>query len=185
MTLLDVSHKLDLHDVRLEAFEALRLLFPCGPDYRLSIKPAIQGIKTKRARQLFLRVFPPQAINLFRKYNISSLMLMAYYHAAQLSVKDIVSGVVGADGVKVTTCAYDITKVLERRDHLKWSRRFIVYGWLNTLTSDGKPRLIGEDCENGPAFETGETCFCYILRMLMELKSSEYLDTRTDTLPSV
>lgn len=52
----------------------------------------------------------------------------------------------------------------------------------NTLTSDGKPRLIGEDCENGPAFETGETCFCYILRMLMELKSSEYLDTRTDTL---
>lgn len=183
MALLDVSHKLDLPDVRRCAFEALELLFPCGPNFKSS-KPAIQGIKTKKDRRLFLRLFPLQAINLFRFHNISALMPMAYYHAAQLPIEDIVNGVIRGDGVRETICAFDITKVLEGRERLKISRRSTVFGWLNTLTPDGKVRRPSRDCENSP-LGSGDTCFYYLLRVLLDFNRTGFLDERTDGLESL
>lgn len=126
VALLHCSHRLDLVAVHNNAIDALKMLFPCGPDFTYPDVPGIVGVKSDD-RTLFLRIIPLEAIDLFRQYKL---------HAAQLAITDIARGVVCNDGCKVTisTAAGDVIVVLEGREQLKLSRRIVLLRCSNDLT---------------------------------------------------
>ncbi|RDB17623.1 hypothetical protein Hypma_001062 [Hypsizygus marmoreus] len=184
VALLEASHKLSLGGLRMRVIEALRTLFHCDALFNPT-KPAIGGIRTHKGKTIMPRVFPLQAINLFREYNIPSLTPMAYYYAAQLSVQDIVHGVVRRDGEREVLCPYDMTQVITGRELLKLSRRTVLFGWLNNLTRDGRHVKPSEECTELPLESSGDTCFNYLMRMLMDFNRNLFLDSRTDALQSL
>lgn len=180
MAVLSASHKLDLPTQRRLAIAALQLLFPCDIDSYRPVRPTIRGVKAKE-RETFLRMFPLQAINAFRDFDLPAFGPVAYYLAAQLSIEDIVNGVPRGDDTTETICAYDITRVLEGREKLRASRRSTVFSWLDNITPDGKPKRPCDACDNVPSWG-GDTCFYYLLRTSIDFNRNGFLDTKTEAL---
>ncbi|KAF8070350.1 hypothetical protein FPV67DRAFT_1487047 [Lyophyllum atratum] len=158
VALLHLSHMFDLVAVRNTAINAMKSLFPCTLMLP-TIYPTIIGVR-RRDRGLFLRTIPLQAINLFRQYNLQALMPMAYYRAAQLSIADIVGGVLCSDCSRVTISAHDIVRVLEGREQLK------------------------HDCPNTPD-SLGDTCLDFLLKMVVDFNRTSFMDSRTDALETL
>lgn len=183
VALLHLSHMLDLVAVRREVIDALKLVFPCGPEFT-QLPPGIAGIKRKD-RSLFLRTYPLQAINLFHRYNLHALMPMAYYRAAQLATSDIIDGVVSSDGNKVKIRADDVVRVLEGREQLRVSRRKVVYRWLNNFSPESEAQLPSDECLGKPSRISNETCFEYLLRMVLDFNRTGFMDSRHDALDTL
>lgn len=143
--------------------------------------PALAGVR-KADRKLFARIYPLQAINLFREYGLHELMPMAYYRAAQLAIADIIKGVVCGDSTVVTLPQADIVKVLEGREKLRRSRRTILLAWLANHAEDGQHKSPSDECLGVPSDNTGETCAEYVYQLLLAFNKSGYMDTNTDVL---
>jgi hypothetical protein len=173
-----LGHKFNIPVLRSSAIEALKLLFPCSIQGH-RFQPVLGGVKTQVEKKLLLRLFPIQAVNLFRECYIPALMPMAYYHAAQLSIEDIVNGVTRSDGVTERLNAFDMMRVLQGRDHLKTSRRTTTFRWLNDFVVDGKSKPPTYRCPDAPV-QGGDTCFFFLLRLYIDFNRSGLMDSRTD-----
>lgn len=119
--LLQVSKIYDLEHIREDAIAALEYLLPTtGKPERH--KAIIAGLQTKD-NERFLRFFPLQAVNLCHECEIPAMLPMAFYHAAQCPIEDIVNGVEDNHGQLVTLDRNDVITVLKGRDKLQASRR--------------------------------------------------------------
>ncbi|KAG5646826.1 hypothetical protein DXG03_002203 [Asterophora parasitica] len=180
VSLLHLSHMFDLVSVRTLVIDAFKLVFPSRFSSILAF-PALAGIKPDD-RELFLRTYPLQAINLFRRYNLTSLLPMAYYRAAQLDIADIVAGVVCADGTRVTIPSSDVITIMEGRELLRRSRRTVSLRYLNDYLDDNEPEPPSPDCLNTSSRFTGDTCAQFLVKVVSDFNSSGYMDSKTDVL---
>lgn len=121
VALLQVSKIYDLEHVRVDAIAALEYILPTSgkPSHHKAI---IAGLRPKDNNR-FLRFFALQAINLCHECEIPAMLPMAYYHAAQCSIEDIVYGVEDNHGKLVTLERKDVITVLNGRDKLQGARR--------------------------------------------------------------
>lgn len=182
--LLDVSTKLNLHEVRKSVISALGCLFPTEiTEYRIpKFRPIIAGYQDQVEEKMFYRTFPIKAINLFHEHGVPSMLPMAYYHAAQLSLEDIVNGVEDG-GILWKLNTVDIIKVLKGREKLKTSRRQVLFPWL-----DDKLVEVGRDSEAGSATcerkltLNGNYCWENFMEIYSQFNRSGFLDNITNGL---
>ncbi|KAF8813699.1 hypothetical protein BYT27DRAFT_7180448 [Phlegmacium glaucopus] len=182
IALLDVSTKLNLHVIRKSTISALECLFPTDmtgneiPKFR----PVIAGYKYQRDETMFCRTFPIKAINLFHEHDVPSLLPMAYYHAAQLSLEDIVNGV--KDGnVLWKLNSTDVMKVLKGREILKTSRRQVLFLWLDDKKMEGEQEEGSADCEI-KLMLNGNYCWENFRDIYLQFNRSGFLDDITNGL---
>jgi len=182
IALLDVSTKLNLYDIRKSAISALECLFPTNlwdnqiPQFR----PVIAGYQNQWEENLFYRTFPIKAINLFHEHGVPSMLPMAYYHAAQLSIEDIVNGVEDG-GVLWKLDSVDIMKVLEGRERLKKSRRQVLFPWLNDKMAGGGREHGSANCEI-KLMLNGNYCWENFRDIYLQFNRSGFLDDITNGL---
>ena len=88
-------------------------------------------------------MFPIKAIKLFHEHSVPSMLPMAYYHAAQLSLDDIVNGVEDG-GVLWKLDTLDTIKVLKGRDKLKTLRHQVLFPWLDDKLVEGAVCVFGK-----------------------------------------
>lgn len=180
--LLDVSTKLNLPFVRKSAISALKCLFPTDLiDGRIpTFQPIIAGFRQQSDEKMFYRIFPIKAIHFFHEHGVPSMLPMAYYHAAQLSVEDIVNGVECGDVVWKLN-PVDMMKVLKGRDKLKTSRRQVLFPWLNDKMLDGGPERGSATCGLDLMFN-GNYCWENFMEIYSKFNRSGFLDDNTNGL---
>lgn len=181
IALLDVSKKLNLHDVRKSTISALECLFPTDISAdKMPKLPVIAGYRNQREEKMFYRTFPIRAIDLFHEYGVPLMLPMAYYHAAQLSLEDIVNGVED-EGVLWKLSPADIIKVLKGRDKLKASRRQVLFSWLDEKMVEGGPERGSATCEVELALN-GNYCWENFIGIYSQFNRSGFLDDITNGL---
>ncbi|TFK44497.1 hypothetical protein BDQ12DRAFT_708429 [Crucibulum laeve] len=178
--LLSVSHKYNLANLRLLCLEALELLFPKSAD-ACSSRPIITGITSKTERALFRRRFPFQAIKLFYECDVPALLPSAYYHAAQLSIEDIVNGIPLLDGSKEVVPQNEVVKIMKGRESLKTARRTILYRWLSDKVGHGQG---SRGCAKCPrlAIKGADTCYMFLMRMFFDFHRAGFFDSKSNAL---
>lgn len=129
---------------------------------------------------MFYRTFPIKAINLFHEYGVPSMLPMAYYHAAQLSVEDIINGVEDR-GVLWKLDAVDIIKVLKGREILKISRRQVLFPWLDDKLIEGGPDAGSAECEK-EIMLNGNYCWENFIEIYSQFNKTKFLDDITNGL---
>jgi len=177
--LLDVSTKLNLYEVRKSVISALECLFPTNitEDRIPKFRPIIAGYKHQAEEKMFYRTFPIKAIKLFHEHGVPSMLPMAYYHAAQLSLDDIVNGVEDG-GVLWKLDTIDTIKVLKGRDKLKTSRRQVLFPWLDDKLVEGADIVT---CEKEVMLNNND-CWGNFMEIYSKFNKSGFLDDITNGL---
>ena len=102
------------------------------------------------------------------------MLPMAYYHAAQLSLEDIVNGVeVGNTLWKLDPV--DIIKVLKGREKLRTSRRQVLFPWLDEKMIEEGPRRGCATCEMTYMCNSNY-CWKNFMEIYSEFNRSGFLD---------
>ena len=102
------------------------------------------------------------------------MLPMAYYHAAQLSLEDIVDGVED-NGVLWKLDSVDIIKVLKGRERLKTSRRQILFSWLDERMVENGPEHGDNTCE-AELMLNGHSCWGNFIEIYSKFNRSGFLD---------
>ncbi|KAF8972904.1 hypothetical protein BDZ97DRAFT_1912510 [Flammula alnicola] len=172
VSLLKTSHALDLKNVRRAALKALECLFPStlepSPHH-----PIIAGLSLQR-RGNFRRVFPIQALALFHDTGVDEMLPMAYYHAAQLSVVDIVNGVRDGDEL-IKLSDKDTLVVLGGREMLRTSRRRVTFFWISLIMADYGLQTASPECTQWRQSH-GLYCYGFLRQVFIAYDISRYLE---------
>ena len=128
---------------------------------------------------MFYRTFPIKAIKLFHEHGVPSMLPMAYYHAAQLSLDDIVNGVEDG-GVLWKLDTIDTIKVLKGRDKLKASRRQVLFPWFDDKLVEGADTGI-VTCEKELMLNNND-CRENFMEIYSKFNKSGFLDDITNGL---
>lgn len=179
IALLDVSTKLNLCEIRKSTISALECLFPTDitGDQVPKFRPVIAGYRHQSDEKMFYRTFPIKAIKLFHEHGVPSMLPMAYYHAAQLSVEDIVNGVED-DGVLLKLDSIDTMKVLKGREKLRRSRRLVLFPWFENKIDQGSESAT---CE-GELMLNNNFCWENFMDIYFQFNRSGFLDDMTNGL---
>ena len=171
--------KLNLYEIRKSAISALECLFPTQitENHIPKFRPIIAGYQHEAEEKVFYRTFPIRAIIAFHEHDVPLMLPMAYYHAAQLSLEDIVNGVEDG-GVLWKLDAVDIIKVLKGREILKTSRRQVLFPWLDDKMVEGPDD--GATCEK--ELINGNYCWENLMEMYSKFNKSGFLDDSTNGL---
>jgi len=138
--LLQASKAYDFEAIRQDAIAALQYLLPTtGKPERH--KAIIAGLRTKETER-FLRFFPLQAINLCHECEIPAMLPMAFYHAAQCPIEDILNGVEDNHGQLVKLDPVDVLTLLKGREKLQASRRRL-FDCIDNRFADFQPNREG------------------------------------------
>ncbi|KAG6920070.1 hypothetical protein DXG01_010138 [Tephrocybe rancida] len=171
--LLKLSDKYDFVSLRHEVIETLKFLLPCGPTYTPA-SSVITGIP-KSEQTLLMRVLPFEAINLCRRYELSALLPMAFYHAAQLPIADLLVGV-PSNGTIACLPMDDIITILVGRDRLKLANRNVRLRYFNEFeVDDWSDKCRGRNNQ-------WDLCTNYLARTQQEFNRDGFMDSRTDVL---
>ncbi|KDR75314.1 hypothetical protein GALMADRAFT_226976 [Galerina marginata CBS 339.88] len=181
-SLLKVSNELNLGHVRKAALEALEHLFPTSGEPAF-FKPVIGGLQTKADQELFHRTFPIQAIEMFEAYDVPVMLPMAYYHAAQLSLEDIIDGVQSGDERLQLKPATIIT-VLRGREALKASRRGVIFMWLDATLTHFGPKAASNGCYHW-IMKSGDHCWGFLNRLHKHCRDTGHIDLYANGLESL
>ncbi|KAG6857780.1 hypothetical protein H0H87_004196 [Tephrocybe sp. NHM501043] len=168
----------DLISLRREAITTLKFLLPCGPKYTPA-SAAITGVP-KSAQSLLMRTLPFEVIRLCQEYDLPALLPMAFYHAAQLPIADIVGGIygLGSSEEKQHSAADLIIKIVTGRDQLKLAYRNVRLRYLNEFNPDNwtdSEKCRGDD-------NKWDHCTIYITKTLRQFNRDGFMDARTDVL---
>jgi hypothetical protein len=177
--LLDVSMKLNLYEIRKSVISALECLFPTKitEDRIPKFRPIIAGYQHEAEEKVFYRIFPIRAINAFHEHGVPLMLPMAYYHAAQLSLEDIVNGVEDG-GILWKLDVVDIVKVLKGREILKTSRRQVLFPWLDDKIVQGPD----DDATCEKELINDNYCWENLMEMYSKFNKSGFLDDSTNDL---
>lgn len=169
--MLALSEKCDALPMRVLARNAFSLLFPTNLRNLVDFTPpAITGFDSLKAKADFKRTFAFEAINLIRDHELYGHLPMAYYHAAQHPIKDIMNGVESYTlGERITLSFQDKRKVLEGREALTRARRMKTYKWLNSW-----------DTKNHDAHDANpdrvDKCESFVFHLLNAANTGGFLD---------
>ncbi|KAL0579750.1 hypothetical protein V5O48_002244 [Marasmius crinis-equi] len=174
MALLKGAHMLNLPKMRRAAMKGLHLMFPCdsGND---RWPPVVHGMDVPA--DLFQRLFPIQAVNLFTQCEVPLFLPMAYYYASQLDIDDILFGVRRPDGSVEHLGDGDKSLVLKSRDKLSGIRKKYTHEWLaehGNERGDVEHELHGCWMKTSP--HTGQTCFDFIQSIKRDWESSGFFE---------
>ncbi|KAG7090930.1 hypothetical protein E1B28_010003 [Marasmius oreades] len=163
LAVLKVGHLLNLPELRKAALKALHLLFPCDSDDD-RWPPVIHG--TNAPTDLFRRIFPIEAVNVFRQCEVPLFAPVAYYYAAQLEIDDILFGVTRPDGSIEKLSDADKSLVMKGREKLRRVRRDHTHAWLSehgNVRGEVEHQLHG--CWMQSNAYTGQSCYAFIQKL--------------------
>ncbi|KAF8995461.1 hypothetical protein BDQ17DRAFT_1430359 [Cyathus striatus] len=175
ISLLRVSQRHGMKDLRCEVIKAFKLFFPLS-EKPTSFCPLVTGV-TNADRTVFKRTFAIQAINAFHECDIPGLLPLAYYHAAQLPVQTILEGAMDTEGVVQKLDTHDIHIVLLGRESLKASRRTNLFGWLADMIGHGQGVKGCKECFGRSNLAFDDTCYGFMLRMYLDFHRHGFFDT--------
>ncbi|KAF8160912.1 hypothetical protein B0H34DRAFT_672987 [Crassisporium funariophilum] len=178
VTLLKVAKVLDLEIIHQDVIKALKTLLPNTAE-RKSFRPTIAGLRNKNEEKMFSRTYPMQAIKLIHEYDLPAMLPMAYYHAAQLSIEDILTGVKDGD-VLWKLDSDDVLRVIEGRENLKLARREDLFSWMPRRVAQG---LIHSSCISEVG-KSGRPCQSFLNELSNLYNQTGYLDLYPTALES-
>jgi len=160
------------------------MLFP-SKKVPTSFKPIIGGIDTEERQKRFYRIFPIEAVNIFSNYSWSydytAFLPMAYYHASQLSIEDIMDGV--QDGHKLVKLdPQHIPVLLKGREAVFKSRRGLTFSWLDRRLGDYGPTNGSPGCSNAQSQKGREHCYRFLQRLYGHFRKTGFLDGHANAL---